>query len=77
MCWYAGIAVYDWLLTFSREVDVIWRKQRKLVPTILFVWQRYISILQGVWRFLQPVPAYMAVSSFLFVLRYAAYGVLL
>ena len=50
----AGLVVYDTLLTFSRELDCIWKRKFSLVM-VLFVAQRYLLILQGVIEFL-PTP---------------------
>lgn len=36
----------------SREVDCIWHKRRRPIPSFLYVWQRYIAIISGVFRVL-------------------------
>ncbi|TCD64403.1 hypothetical protein EIP91_004119 [Steccherinum ochraceum] len=42
-----SVVVYDTLLTFSREVDSIWKRTFSVV-TVIFVLQRWVLILYGV-----------------------------
>ncbi|TCD63917.1 hypothetical protein EIP91_004764 [Steccherinum ochraceum] len=48
-----ALAGYDILLTFSREVECIWRRKWSFV-TILFVSQRYFVIFGAILRYLNP-----------------------
>ncbi|TCD65314.1 hypothetical protein EIP91_002800 [Steccherinum ochraceum] len=47
------LASYDTLLTFSREVDCVWRRKFSIV-TVIFAVQRYVFIVEGIFNLLSP-----------------------
>lgn len=47
------LCVYDTLLTFSREVDCIWRRKSSAI-TFLFISQRYCMIVLSILRLINP-----------------------
>ncbi|EMD31196.1 hypothetical protein CERSUDRAFT_89363 [Gelatoporia subvermispora B] len=44
----AALILYDYTLTFSTEVEVIWRKQMTNATSILFLVNRYNSLFQAI-----------------------------
>ena len=50
--------LYDYLLTFDRELDLIWRR-KWTGPSVLFVVNRYsaltLSLVSALWLFVQDV----------------------
>ena len=40
-----ALVVYDYLLTFSSERRVIWGHKRFSIPTLTFLFNRYLSLL--------------------------------
>ncbi|KAG0701490.1 hypothetical protein DFH29DRAFT_1080091, partial [Suillus ampliporus] len=51
---FAGL-IYDWVLTFGQEVELIWR-QRWSLMTVLYLSVRYLGIIYGVLNILTDVP---------------------
>lgn len=48
-------AMYDWVLTFGQEVELIW-KQRWSLMTVLFLSVRYLAIIYAALIVLVTVP---------------------
>ncbi|OCH84395.1 hypothetical protein OBBRIDRAFT_799112 [Obba rivulosa] len=44
----SALVIYDYLLTLSREVEVIWRKQLTNATSIIFLINRYNALFQAV-----------------------------
>ncbi|KAI5997284.1 hypothetical protein F5J12DRAFT_852072 [Pisolithus orientalis] len=36
---------YDYALTFSREIDLFWKRPRRSWPFVLFIANRYLTVL--------------------------------
>jgi hypothetical protein len=49
------VIVYDWVLTFRKEVELIWR-QRWSFMTLLYISVRYVGILYSVIYPLSTLP---------------------
>ena len=54
----SALVLYDYLLTFDRELDFIWRR-KWTGPSVLFVVNRYsalmLSLISALWLFVQEV----------------------
>ena len=54
----SALVLYDYLLTFDRELDLIWRR-KWTGPSVLFVVNRYsalmLSLISALWLFVQEV----------------------
>ncbi|TCD61334.1 hypothetical protein EIP91_008577 [Steccherinum ochraceum] len=59
-----SLVVYDTLLTFSREVDGIWRRKWSVI-TMLFVLQRWVLIFDGVIQKLPTTRVWVRVRAYL------------
>ncbi|KAG2031740.1 hypothetical protein BDR03DRAFT_89173 [Suillus americanus] len=51
----SAVVIYDWVMTFAQEVELIWR-QRLSLMTVLYLSVRYIGILYAVAWVLATLP---------------------
>ncbi|KIK56855.1 hypothetical protein GYMLUDRAFT_775080 [Collybiopsis luxurians FD-317 M1] len=42
------IPIYDWILTFDQEVEFFWQHDCKNLPTVLFFFNRYLTLLGNI-----------------------------
>jgi len=48
----AAILLYDYILTFGREVELFWKWPRRTFPFVLFIASRYLMVLGIIPTFL-------------------------
>lgn len=51
----SAAVVYDWVLTFGQEYELIWRQRRSLM-TALYITVRYFGVLYSVGNMLVNLP---------------------
>ncbi|KAG2148019.1 hypothetical protein DEU56DRAFT_783613 [Suillus clintonianus] len=54
----SSAVVYDWVLTFGQEYELIWRQRRSLM-TALYIIVRYAGILYSVSNVLLNLPGFL------------------
>jgi hypothetical protein len=52
----SSVLVYDWVLTFGKEIELIWKRRWSLV-TVLYLNLRYIGIINAALILLPNLPS--------------------
>ncbi|KIO05189.1 hypothetical protein M404DRAFT_535244 [Pisolithus tinctorius Marx 270] len=51
-----ALFIYDYALTFSKEIDLFWRKDRRAWSFVLFITNRYVGLLGRILELFRVFP---------------------
>ncbi|KAG2119078.1 uncharacterized protein F5147DRAFT_196963 [Suillus discolor] len=68
----SAAVVYDWVLTFGREYELIWRQRRSLM-TVLYIIVRYIGLPYSVGNVLLNLPGVLKTDTVSNVMNFALF----
>ncbi|KAG2043702.1 hypothetical protein BDR03DRAFT_942084 [Suillus americanus] len=71
----AGV-IYDWVLTFGQEIELVWRQRWSLI-TVLFLSVRYLGISYTVLMVLLSIPTISTTDACCFILYTAVYCIVI